>query len=315
MGFISSSPPGRPPPACRTDKSPCRTRTIRPLTGASRADRAPSRRAYARGAVGRPMGDSDATRDLFSPLAARVRPTASLASTRSPSSLASRSACVWPGSGAASTPEHRGGTAPHIVTSALAQYRKQPRRARAWLRMDASAAPAAAEPTERVLKRRASAQATRKAMSKETRNTARQDWRKRKRERAALQSAQAAGPFAGWDNVSLEDLASAADLALIGGARASPEAGSAHFPHPPQQRACAPTRGYAPCASPAPSPLRGAPKVPPTRGAPAPSKITPNRSQLSRPVSLPARSSTRCSPCASTAPSGGRRACSRRRRT
>ena len=118
--------------------------------------------------------------------------------------------------------------------------------------------PAAAEPTERVLKRRASAQATRKAMSKETRNAARQAWRKRKRERAALQSAQAAGPFAGRDNVSLEDLASAADLALIGGARALPEAGSAHFPHPPQQRACAPTRGYAPCASPAPSPLRGA---------------------------------------------------------
>ena len=71
--------------------------------------------------------------------------------------------------------------------------------------MDASAAPAAAEPTERVLKRRASAQATRKAMSKETRNTAQQGWRKRKRERAALQSAQAAGPFAGRDNVSLRE--------------------------------------------------------------------------------------------------------------
>ena len=204
--------------------------------------------------------------------------------------LASRSACVWPGSGAASTPEHRGGTAPHIVTSALAQCRKQPRRARAWLRMDASAVPAAAEPTERVLKRRASAQATRKAMSKETRNTARQDWRKRKRERAALQSAQAAGPFAGWDNVSLEDLASAADLALIGGARALPEAGSAHFPHPPQQRACAPTHVRANgCAGTRrlhhlpPPPCVALSKVPPTRG-PAPSKITPNHYQLSRPA-------------------------------
>ena len=88
------TPPGGPPPACRTDKSHCRTRTIRPLTGASRADRAPSRRAYARGAVGRPMGDSDATRDMFSPLAARVRPTASLASTRSPSSRLSLRVCV-----------------------------------------------------------------------------------------------------------------------------------------------------------------------------------------------------------------------------
>ena len=91
MGFISSSRGT----FTRTDKSRSRTRGTR--TFSDRCLRSPiakSRRALARGAVGRPMGDSDATRDMFSPLAARVRPTASLASTRSPSSRLSLRVCV-----------------------------------------------------------------------------------------------------------------------------------------------------------------------------------------------------------------------------